>query len=146
MVFSKQEYCSGLAFPSPDDLPDLGIESGSPALQADALVSEPPGKPHTYCEDVLKRSDLSTEELLFFFCLKKKQGRGMINLVKILFSIKNLKLVSSLKTHKIGLRDRQATSLVNKGAVSVLREEYMFSYFCMHNRQFGFIKVAKTSR
>ena len=65
--FSKQEYWSGLAFPSPGDLPNLGIESRSPALQADALASEPPGKPHTYREDVLKRSDLSTEELHFFF-------------------------------------------------------------------------------
>ena len=34
---------SGLPFPSPGDLPDLGIEPGSPALQADALTSEPPG-------------------------------------------------------------------------------------------------------
>ena len=44
MVFSRQEYWSGLPFPSPGDLPDLGIKPGSPALQADALTSEPPGK------------------------------------------------------------------------------------------------------
>ena len=44
MGFSRQEYCSGLPFPSPGDLPDPGIEPGSPALQADALTSEPPGK------------------------------------------------------------------------------------------------------
>ena len=43
--FSRQEYWSGLPFPSPGDLPDPGIELGSPALQADALTSEPPGKP-----------------------------------------------------------------------------------------------------
>ena len=36
---------SGLPFPSPGGLPDPGIEHGSPALQADALASEPPGKP-----------------------------------------------------------------------------------------------------
>ena len=36
MEFSRQEYWSGLPFPSPGDLPDLGIELGSPALQADA--------------------------------------------------------------------------------------------------------------
>ena len=41
-----QEYWSGLSFPSPGDLPDLGIEPGSPVLQADSLLSEPPGKPH----------------------------------------------------------------------------------------------------
>ena len=41
MEFSRQEYWSGLPFPSPGDLPNPGIEPGSPALQADALPSEP---------------------------------------------------------------------------------------------------------
>ena len=41
MGFSRQEYWSGLPFPSPGDLPDPGIEPSSPALQADALPSEP---------------------------------------------------------------------------------------------------------
>ena len=45
MGFSRQEYWSALPFPPPGDLPDPGIEPGSPALQADALRSEPPGKP-----------------------------------------------------------------------------------------------------
>ena len=45
MGFSRQEYRSGLPFPSPGDLPDPGIEPRSPALQAGALPSEPPGKP-----------------------------------------------------------------------------------------------------
>ena len=40
MGFSRQEYWSGLPFPSPGDLPDPGIEPRSPALQADALLSE----------------------------------------------------------------------------------------------------------
>ena len=44
MGFSRQEYWSGLPFPSPGDLPDPGIKPGSPTLQADALTSEPPGK------------------------------------------------------------------------------------------------------
>ena len=48
MEFSKQEYWSGLPFPSPGDLPDPGIEPGSPVLQADALPSEPPEKPLLY--------------------------------------------------------------------------------------------------
>ena len=43
--FSRQEYWSGLPFPSPGDLPDPGIEPKSPAFQAVALTSEPPGKP-----------------------------------------------------------------------------------------------------
>ena len=45
MGFFRQEFWSGLPFPSPGDLPDPGIEPGSPALQADALSSEPPRKP-----------------------------------------------------------------------------------------------------
>ena len=45
MGFSRQGYWSGLPFPSPGDLPDPGIKPRSPALQADALPSEPPGKP-----------------------------------------------------------------------------------------------------
>ena len=42
--FCKQEYWSGLPFPFPGDLPDRQIEPGSPALQVDSLLSEPPGK------------------------------------------------------------------------------------------------------
>ena len=45
MEFSRQEYRSGLSFPSPGDLSDPGIEPGSPALQANSLSSEPSGKP-----------------------------------------------------------------------------------------------------
>ena len=45
MGFSRQEYWSGLPFPSPGNLPDPGIEPRSPTLRADALTSEPPGKP-----------------------------------------------------------------------------------------------------
>ena len=46
MGFSRQEYWSELPFPSPRDLPNPGIEPGSPSLRANALPSEPPGKPH----------------------------------------------------------------------------------------------------
>ena len=45
MGFSRQECWSRLPFPSLGDLPDPGIKPGSPALQADTLPSEPPGKP-----------------------------------------------------------------------------------------------------
>ena len=45
MGFSRQEYWSGLPFPSSGDLSDPGIEPWSPTLQADTLLSEPPGKP-----------------------------------------------------------------------------------------------------
>ena len=42
MEFSRQEYRSGLSFPSPGDVPDPGIKLGSPTLQADSLLSEIP--------------------------------------------------------------------------------------------------------
>ena len=44
MGLSSQQYWSGLLFPSPGDLSNPGMESGSPALQADSLLAEPPGK------------------------------------------------------------------------------------------------------
>ena len=40
MRLSRQEYWSGLPFPSPEDLPDPGIEPGSAALQVDSLLSD----------------------------------------------------------------------------------------------------------
>ena len=48
MGFSRQEYWNGLPFPSPGDHPDPGIKLGQPTLQADALPSEPPGKPQRW--------------------------------------------------------------------------------------------------
>ena len=45
MGFSRQEHWSGLPFPSPWHLPNTGIKPRSPALQADSLLSDPPGKP-----------------------------------------------------------------------------------------------------
>ena len=61
MGFSWQEYWSGLPFPSPGDLPDPGIEPRSPALGADALTSEPPGKPRFH--------EAPLKSLKFPFCL-----------------------------------------------------------------------------
>ena len=62
MEFSGQKYWSGLPFPSPEDLPNPGIEPGSPALQADALPSETPGKPlearNKYHQTVVKRGSI----------------------------------------------------------------------------------------
>ena len=45
MGFPGQEYWSGLIFPYPGDLPDPGVKPGSPTLQADSLLTEPPQKP-----------------------------------------------------------------------------------------------------
>ena len=57
--FSRQEHWSGWPFPSPGDLPDPGITPGSPALQADSLLSEPPGKPKS-AGFYLKKRDFSS--------------------------------------------------------------------------------------
>ena len=54
--FSRQEYWSGLTFPSPGDLPDPGIEPRSPALQPDALPPELPGKPQRSLQKLHHRS------------------------------------------------------------------------------------------
>ena len=53
--FSRQEYWSGLPFPSPGDLPDPGIESMSPSLQADSLPTELGGKPYYLLSTCLHR-------------------------------------------------------------------------------------------
>ena len=55
MEFSRQEYWSGLPCPPPRDLPHLGIKPGSPALEADSLPSEPPGKRFKWNKLVTKR-------------------------------------------------------------------------------------------
>ena len=57
MGFSRQECWSGLPFPSPGGLPDPGIEPRSPALQADVLPSEPPGKPQETPVQFLDQED-----------------------------------------------------------------------------------------
>ena len=48
MGLSRQEYWSGLPFPSPGDLPDPGIKLRSPVLQVDSLLTKLPGKPSTH--------------------------------------------------------------------------------------------------
>ena len=75
MGFSRQEYWSGLPFPSLGDLPDPGIEPRSPALKTDALLPEPPGKHFLLRRSLIgcspwgrKESDV-TERLHFHFSL-----------------------------------------------------------------------------
>ena len=65
MVFSRQEYWSGVPFPSPGDLPDPGIEPGSPAFQTDALTSEPPGKPIVWYKYTTERLSTHTTRMGF---------------------------------------------------------------------------------
>ena len=84
MGFSRQECWSGLPFPSPGDLPNPGIEPGSPTLQADTLPSEPPGKPITSIKCLAKKktskepsflypSKVYVRSFLYLFYALKKQ-------------------------------------------------------------------------
>ena len=60
-----QKYWSGLPFPSPGDLPDPGIEPGSPALQADSLPSEPPGKSRLLNSFSIRDLTLGNSDFIF---------------------------------------------------------------------------------
>ena len=74
MGFSRQEYWSGLPFPSPGELPDPGIEPRSPALQADALTSEPPGKPTLQQENRLNEKPRHRNEQRPFTATRKSES------------------------------------------------------------------------
>ena len=66
MEFSRQEYWSGEPFPSPGDLPNSGIKHGSPALQMDFLLSEPPGKPLYWRGNIIYKHANQLTDCLFW--------------------------------------------------------------------------------
>ena len=68
MGFSRQEYWSGLPFPSPRDLSDPGIEPASPTLWADALSSEPPGNQEMTMKGFLFIIIFLNFTILYWFC------------------------------------------------------------------------------
>ena len=76
MKFSRQEYWSGLPFPSTRDLPNPGIEPRSPALQADSLPSELPGKPR----DQTRIFYVSCISRRVFFLLLAPPGKPILTL------------------------------------------------------------------
>ena len=65
MEFARQEYWSGLPFPSPGDLPDPGIELESHELWTDSLLTEPPGK--ITMMNRMSKTAVSFEEVIYFF-------------------------------------------------------------------------------
>ena len=73
MGFSRQEYWSGLPFPSPGDLPNPGIEPESPTLQADALPSEPTGNSPVTAGEILSNSSPALCQALPQLCLPASQ-------------------------------------------------------------------------
>ena len=76
MGFSRQEYRNRLPFPSPGDLSNPGIEPRSPTLQADALASEPPGKPRNKIvvqSNGLIENQLKPESLVLDFVKRESE-------------------------------------------------------------------------
>ena len=80
MGFSRQEYWSGLPLPSPGDLPDPGIEPGSPALKADCLPSEPPGK------SIHIPKGPSVGGMLFLTCINCRSRNGLTDEERTVFT------------------------------------------------------------
>ena len=79
MGFSRQEYQSGLPCPLPGDLPHPGIEPRSPALQADSLPSEPPGK--------LKNTGMGSLSLLQGIFLTQESNQRLLHCKWILYQL-----------------------------------------------------------
>ena len=77
--FSRQEYCSGLPFPTPEDLPNPGIEPRSPTLQADSLPAESQGKP--------KNTGVDSLSLLQWIFLTQKLNQGLLHCRRIIYQI-----------------------------------------------------------
>ena len=80
MGFSGQEYWNGLPFLSPGDLPNPGIEPGSPTLQVDSLLSEPPEKP--------KNTGVGGLSLLQGIFPTHKSNQGLLHCRRILYQIR----------------------------------------------------------
>ena len=91
MGFSRQEYWSESPFPSPGDLPDPGIEPRPPALQADSLLSEPPGKPLSSPKQVSESHSVVSDSLrprgLYspWNSLGQNTGMGCLSLLQGIF-------------------------------------------------------------
>src|SRR5574337_392253 len=79
MGFSRQEYWSGLPFPSPGDLPNPGIKPRSPELQADSLPAEPQGKP--------KNTGVGSLSLLQRIFLIQELNQGLLHCRQILYQL-----------------------------------------------------------
>ena len=75
MEFSRQEYWNGLPFPSPGDLPNPRIVPRSPAVQADSLPTEPPGKPVLYYYVIFMLELFSAICLLYIILSFSKQSQ-----------------------------------------------------------------------
>ena len=80
MEFSRPQYWSGQLFPSPEDLLNTRIEPRSPALQADSLPGEPPGKP--------KNTGVGSLSLLQQLFLTQELNWGLLYCKQILYQLR----------------------------------------------------------
>jgi len=76
MEFSRQEYWSGLPFPSPGDFPNLGIEPGSPTLQADSLLHVSSSGDMGSIPELERSPEGGNGNPLQYSCLKNPMDRG----------------------------------------------------------------------
>ena len=79
MEFSRLEYCSGLSFPSPGDLPHPGTEPRPPLLQVDSLPAEPQGKP--------KNTGVGSLFLLQEIFLTQESNQCLLHCKQILYQL-----------------------------------------------------------
>ena len=79
MEFSRPEYWSGLPCPSPEDLPNPGIEPRSPTLQVDSLPAEPCGEP--------KNTGVGSLSLLQWILLTQESNWGLLHCRQILYQL-----------------------------------------------------------
>ena len=120
MEFSRQEYQSGLPFPSPEDLPNPGIKHRSPGLRADSLLSELLGKPHS----VAKYSEF----IVFLVNIPGCQG-----VKNFLFPVE--KLLFTMTTYCVNFRtlcfSSSTSCLVQGYGVCVFIGRYRFILFAV---------------
>ena len=77
MRLSRQEYWSGLPFPSPGDLPNPGIEPRSPTWQVDSLPSEPPRKKDG-TDDLICKAEIETQTQRMVWMPREEREEGRI--------------------------------------------------------------------
>ena len=140
MRFSRQEYWSGFPFPSPGDFPEPGIEPRSPALRADALTSDPPGKAMVFPVVMYRGESLDHKEgwalknwcsqivvlkkLLRISCTARISNQSILKEIKSEYSLEGLLL--KLKLQYFGHLIQRANSLEKNlmlGKIEGKREE-----------------------
>ena len=106
MDVSRPEHWSGRPFSSPGGLPKPGIESRSPALQADSSPAEPQGKPHKQLQILIKYFSLSIQMIFFFSFIPSTWLRCIIHFIyhqvrqaNVLFGV-----FASMLVRKVGIQ------------------------------------------